>query len=154
MKKVFLPKSDPSQLFAVNNIISAFIFFGCQRETETVHTKGEYLPTDFDPTVLDDQNFKEDAVREDIVRPLLVRLGYASSGDARMIRGKHLAHPFVMIGTSERPITLIPDYILAVGGKNAWVLDAKAPKKTITSGKHVEQVYISLGRFGRSSRNT
>jgi hypothetical protein len=96
----------------------------------------------FDPAPpLDDPDFKEDAVREDITRPLLVRLGYASSGDSRIIRSKRLAHSFVMIGTTRRPVNTIPDYLLSVENKYAWVLDAKAPDEVITSGENVEQAY-------------
>jgi hypothetical protein len=36
---------------------------------------------DFEPAAIDDPDFKEDAVREEFTHPLLVRLGYASSGD-------------------------------------------------------------------------
>jgi len=94
-----------------------------------------------DHNVLDDKEFKEDAVREELIFPLLVRLGYASSGDSRIIRSRSLSHPFVMIGSTKRPIRVVPDYLLAVGEKNSWVLDAKAPDQTITSGDNVEQVY-------------
>jgi 16S rRNA G966 N2-methylase RsmD len=95
----------------------------------------------FDLGALDDPDFKEDAVREEFTRPLLVRLGYASSGDSKIIRSKSLANPFVTIGTTKRPIRQVPDYLLSVGGKYRWTLDAKAPKETITSGKHIEQAY-------------
>jgi hypothetical protein len=98
-------------------------------------------PSETDLDILDDASFKEDAVREEIVHPLLVRLGYASSGDARTVRSKALAHPFVMIGTTKRPITLIPDYVLSVGSEKVLVLDAKSPRQAITSGQNVDQVY-------------
>jgi hypothetical protein len=45
----------------------------------------------FDPQGLDNAGFKEDSVREEIVHPLLVRLGYASSGDSRIIRSNRSA---------------------------------------------------------------
>ena len=44
----------------------------------------------FDPQIHDDAEFKEDSVREEIVHPLLVRRGYASSGDSRIIRSPEL----------------------------------------------------------------
>ena len=44
----------------------------------------------FDPQILDDAEFKEDSVHEEIVHPLLVRRGYASSGDSRIIRSLEL----------------------------------------------------------------
>ena len=94
-----------------------------------------------DTIFLDDKEFKEDAVREESNFPLLVRLGCASSGDSRIIRSRSLSHPFVMIGSTRRPIRVVPDHLLAVGEKNSWVLDAKAPNQTITSGDNVEQVY-------------
>jgi hypothetical protein len=61
----------------------------------------------FNPEVLDDPGFKEDSVREEVTFPLLVRLGYASSGDSKIIRSKSLSNPFVMIGTTKRPVTQI-----------------------------------------------
>jgi hypothetical protein len=75
----------------------------------------------FDPEALDDPGFKEDSVREEITHPLLVRLGYASSGDSKIIRSKNLSNPFVMIGTTKRAITQIPDYLLSVEDKYRWV---------------------------------
>src|ERR1700720_4302333 len=93
--------------------------------------------TKFDPKVLDDPAFKEDAVREEVVYPLLVRLGYASSGDSRIVRSKQLIHPYLTLGTSRRPITLIPDYVLMVGDKFVFVLDAKSPSEVITSGSNL-----------------
>ena len=93
------------------------------------------------PGIADVIGAKEDAVREEVVFPLLVRLGYASANDAQIIRSKPLSHPFVMIGTTRRPITMVPDYVLAVGGTPQWVLDAKSPKEQITSGRNVEQVF-------------
>lgn len=94
-----------------------------------------------DPDTVEDPRFKEDAVREEVVYPLLVRLGYASSGDSQIVRSKVLSHPFVMIGTTKRPVTLIPDYVLMVSRQTAWVLDPKSPRETITSGKNVEQAF-------------
>ena len=95
----------------------------------------------FDPSLLDDPDFKEDSVREEICHPLLLRLGYASSGANRIIRSKTLAHPFIMIGSKKRPINTTPDYLLSVDQKYRWVLDAKAPDENIVSGKNVEQAY-------------
>jgi 16S rRNA G966 N2-methylase RsmD len=95
----------------------------------------------FDPSLLDDPDFKEDSVREEICHPLLLRLGYASSGSSRIIRSKTLAHPFIMIGSKKRPINTTPDYLLSVDKKYRWLLDAKAPGENIVSGKHVEQAY-------------
>lgn len=95
----------------------------------------------FDQALLDDADFKEDAVREEIAHPLLLRLGYASSGPNRIHRSKTLAHPFITIGSSKRPVNTTPDYLLSVDGTFRWVLDAKAPGENIVSGKNVEQAY-------------
>jgi hypothetical protein len=89
-----------------------------------------------------DTNLKEDWVREEVTYPLLIRLGYASSaGENRIIRSRALAHPFVMIGTTQHPVTLIPDYLLSVSGKYSWVLDAKAPSEKVLSGPNIQQIY-------------
>ena len=95
----------------------------------------------YDQSSLDDSEFKEDAVREEFTGPLLIRLGYRSTGENRIIRSRHLAHPFVMIGTTKTPVGIIPDYLLEVAGKNVWVLDAKAPNEVITSGKNIQQAF-------------
>jgi len=86
-------------------------------------------------------DFKEDSIREEIVLPILHALGYTANGLNRIVRSKTLQHPFVNIGTRRHPITLIPDYILVVGSKPAWILDAKAPAEEIGSGENVEQAY-------------
>jgi hypothetical protein len=41
----------------------------------------------------------------------------------------------------KKPISIIPDYLIKREGENAWILDAKAPKEIIDSGKNVEQAY-------------
>jgi len=91
--------------------------------------------------ILDSPNFKEDSVREEIIQPILRELGYSSSGENGIIRSKSLPHPFVNIGSRKERIRIVPDYLLQVRGKNAWVLDAKAPSERIDSGSNVEQVY-------------
>ena len=96
---------------------------------------------DFDFGSLGDPEFKEDSVREEIVRPILKELGYSVGGLNRIVRSRSLEHPFVKIGSQERQVRIIPDYLLLVGNKPAWVLDAKSPTETITSGAHVEQTY-------------
>ena len=48
----------------------------------------------------------------------------------------------VKVGSGDREIRIIPDYLLLAANKPAWVLDAKAPKQTITSGPNVEQTYF------------
>jgi Type I restriction enzyme R protein N terminus (HSDR_N)/DNA methylase len=95
----------------------------------------------FDFTALDLKGFKEDSVREEVVHPLLVALGYTASGYNRIVRSKALKHPFLTVGSSKRPINLIPDYLLMVGKNFSFVLDAKAPDEEIKTGRNVEQVY-------------
>jgi hypothetical protein len=96
---------------------------------------------DFDLSELDDPDFKEDSVREEIIVPIIKSLGYSSSRPNKIIRSKALAHPFVSVGSARKKITCIPDYLLEVDGKYAWVLEAKAPSENILSGPHVEQAY-------------
>jgi hypothetical protein len=96
---------------------------------------------DFDPSLLDDLEFKEDSVREVIIAPILSRLGYAPSGPDRVVRSRTLAHPFIYAGTRQIPVTLIPDYTLLCDEKPVCVLDAKRPSEDILSRKNVQQAY-------------
>lgn len=95
----------------------------------------------FDFRLLGSPDFKEDSVREEIIHPILTQLGYSASGINKIIRSRRVSHPYVSIGSRRKKLWLTPDYLLQVGGKNAWVLDAKAPNERIDSGKNVEQVY-------------
>lgn len=95
---------------------------------------------DFDFRLLCSPDCKEDSVREEIIQPILHELGYSASGANRIIRSRTLLHPYVSIGSGKQKL-LIPDYLLQVQGKNAWVLDAKAPNERIDSRKNVGQVY-------------
>lgn len=94
----------------------------------------------FDFSVLDDPDYLEDSVREDIITPILKKLGYGPSGRYKIIRSKRVTHPFVKTGTTERKIENIPDYLISIDGRYAFVLDAKAPNENI--GDHIEQVYF------------
>jgi hypothetical protein len=96
---------------------------------------------DFDFTALDDPDFNEDAVREELVAPLLKRLGFRPTGEVKVQRGKSLSHPFVRVGTTDRPARLVPDYVLWRGESAVLVLDAKRPTENVRSGRHVEQAY-------------
>jgi hypothetical protein len=89
----------------------------------------------FDFNLLDSPGFKEDSVREEIIHLLLKALGYAASGPNRIIRSQALEHPFLTVGSKQKPITLIPDYLLTVGGNFTFVLDAKAPDQAIGNAK-------------------
>ena len=95
----------------------------------------------FDLKNLKNSSFKEDSVREEIIMPILKELGFNIHKDYKIIRSQKLSHPFVTIGSSEKPISIFPDYLLQVNSKNQLVLDAKAPSENIRSGKNVNQVY-------------
>lgn len=97
---------------------------------------------DFDFSLLNDPDFKEDSVREELILPLLKALSYKSyGGHNRIIRSKSLVHPFVKVGSGKRNIHIIPDYLLEVNGRYSFVLDAKSPKESITN-HHLEQAYF------------
>jgi hypothetical protein len=100
-----------------------------------------HLYDDFDFSVLDSSEFKEDAVREDLIAPLLRRLGYLASGLNRVQRSKTLVHPFVMIGSKKNPVNIVPDYTLYVQDHPMMVIEAKGPKESIFNSYHVEQAY-------------
>jgi len=96
----------------------------------------------FDFSLLNSNEFKEDAVREELIHPILKSLRYKAFGNFRIIRSKSLVHPFVMTGSQKREIKIIPDYLFSVDEKYFWVLDAKSPNENIQSGENVEQVYF------------
>lgn len=95
----------------------------------------------FDFQLLDSPDFREDSVREELLVPLLAALGFSASPPHCIVRSRRLQHPYVYIGTTKKPITIIPDYLLQRDGNNAWILDAKGPNEKIDSGKNVEQAY-------------
>jgi Type I restriction enzyme R protein N terminus (HSDR_N) len=96
---------------------------------------------DFDFSVLDSPEFKEDAVREEIIAPIIRRLGYRPSGSVQVQRSKPLVHPFVMIGSKRHVVNIIPDYTLFEDGIALAVLEAKGPREKIVHSYHVEQAY-------------
>lgn len=101
-----------------------------------------YNPLDgFDYEILNDSEFKEDAVREEIITPLLKALGYSASGKNKIIRSRKLEHPFVSIGSARKQISLVPDYLMQANNINAWILEAKAPTESVIKSAHVEQAY-------------
>ncbi len=65
-------------------------------------------------------------MREEIIVPILKGLGYGIERPYRIIRSKKLLHPFVSIGSATKKIHLVPNYLLEVHDKNAWILEAKA----------------------------
>lgn len=96
---------------------------------------------DFNFKLLDDLEFKEDAVREEIIFPILKLLGYSASGENKIIRSKALKHPFYYFGTTKYNVNIIPDYTFEIKNKNRWILDAKRPTENIEEGKNVFQAY-------------
>lgn len=97
--------------------------------------------SNFDFSILDDRDFKEDSVREELVLPIIKELGYSAHGDDKIVRSKSLIHPYVAIGSKQRKISIIPDYLFLSNGSPYWVLDAKSPTENIIKSKHVEQAY-------------
>jgi len=96
---------------------------------------------DYDYNLLKSNDYKEDTVREEIVYHLVSMLGYTVGGENKVIRSKNFKHPYITVGSSQRKITYIPDYLLLSSDVNYFVLDAKGPSENIFSGKNVEQVY-------------
>ncbi len=95
----------------------------------------------FDFRVLDDPEFKEDSVREELVLPIVKALGYQVVGDSRVVRSRSLIHPYVALGSQQRKVSIVPDYLFLSEGRPYWVLDAKSPVEEITKSTHVEQAY-------------
>lgn len=96
---------------------------------------------DFDFSTLASPTFREDAVREEIIAPVLKALGYRPAGRFSVQRGKSLAVPFVMLGSTKRTVRLIPDYALYVDDRAVLVLDAKAPSEDVLDLAHLGQTY-------------
>jgi len=96
---------------------------------------------DFEFAILNDPEYKEDSVREDLISPILKGMGYGSSGERKIVRSRRLKHPFISVGSKRKKLELVPDYLLEVHGKAAWVLDAKSPTEDLDSSKHLEQAY-------------
>jgi hypothetical protein len=96
---------------------------------------------EFEFEALEDEEFKEDSAREVLVAPIVERLGYSLTGDNRVVRSRCLLHPYVAIGSKQRKISIIPDYLFLSEGKPFWALDAKAPTDEILKSTHVEQAY-------------
>ncbi|MBO4827405.1 MAG: type I restriction enzyme HsdR N-terminal domain-containing protein [Prevotella sp.] len=82
---------------------------------------------------------KEDTVREVIILPLLKYLGYREDN---IVRSLTLKHHFLKTGSNKKhPIHLIPDYVLKIEDRYAWVLDAKGPRENLLDEDYVGQAY-------------
>lgn len=100
------------------------------------------LPPDYSGIPFDDVKadpaFNEAAVREVIIAPLLAALCYRYE----QIKHDHrIQHPYLRVGSQNRPVELVPDYSLYVENRFAWVLDAKAPWEDVSDVGHIAQVY-------------
>ena len=105
-------------------------------------SKKQFNPIDgFDYKLLDDPEFKEDSVREEIIVPIIKGLGYTANGPGKIIRSRKLLHPFVSIGSQQKKINIVPDYLFEIDNKPIWVLEAKSPEQNIVNSVHVEQAY-------------
>ena len=99
---------------------------------------------DFDFSLLDSEDFKEDSVREFIIAPILAKLGFVVKNDKKpstleMALSK-TSKTQIQIGsntTIEKDLT--PDYTLFVGGKAHCILDAKAPNVKIHKDSKAEK---------------
>ena len=100
----------------------------------------EILWDNFDfRSLKDNHDFKEDSVREVLILPLLRYLGYR---DDNIVRSLTLQHPFLKIGSNKKyPIQLVPDYVLRIENRYAWVLDAKGPRENLLDEDYVGQAY-------------
>lgn len=95
----------------------------------------------FDFSILNNLDYKEDAMREDLLTPLIRALGYENSGKYKLVRTKSLKHPFFHLGIRKMEITLIPDYLLEIEGKIKCVIEAKSPCINISGVHIIGQVY-------------
>jgi hypothetical protein len=107
-----------------------------------MHRERRFNPLkDFNYDVLNDPEYGEDSVREEIIFPIIKSLGYSSIGNNKIVRSRKLLHPFVSIGSQQKKINIIPDYVMEIDGKPSWIMEAKAPNQDILNTKHVEQAY-------------
>lgn len=99
---------------------------------------------DFDFSLLDDKDFKEDSVREDIIAPLLKELGFESkkSKEGLTLKRSVALNSDTILGSNKSikaKDLIIPDYVLYIDGKPQCVLDAKKPKVDISSASKSER---------------
>ena len=99
---------------------------------------------DFDFSLLDDKDFKEDSVREDIIAPLLKELGFESkkSKEGLTLKRSVALNSDTILGSNKSikaKDLIIPDYVLYIDGKPHCVLDAKKPKVDISSASKSER---------------
>lgn len=78
------------------------------------------------------ERFNETDVREEVIAPLLRQLGYTTGSDNNIIREQPLRYPRISLGLKnpkkDPELRGKADYILEVGGRLRWVIEAKAPE--------------------------
>lgn len=99
---------------------------------------------DFDFSLLDNKEFKEDSVREDIIAPLLKELGFESkkSQEGLTLKRSVKLTSDTILGSNKSIKSkdlIIPDYVLYIDGKPHCVLDAKKPNVDINSKSKSER---------------
>lgn len=99
---------------------------------------------DFDFSLLDNKDFKEDSVREDIIAPLLKELGFESkkSQEGLTLKRSIKLTSDTILGSNKSIKSkdlIIPDYVLYIDGKPHCVLDAKKPNVDINSKSKSER---------------
>lgn len=86
-------------------------------------------------TPLSFEKFNESDVREEVIAPLLRRLGYKTGGENNITREQLLRYPKISLGRKDPKkdpeLRGKADYIMEVGGRLRWVLEAKAPEVAI-----------------------
>lgn len=98
----------------------------------------------FDFSLLESEDFKEDSVREFIIAPILAHLGFVAKNPnkpaALEISLSKTAKTSIQIGSNKTIDTdLTPDYMLFVNGKAQCILDAKAPNVKIHKDSKAEK---------------
>ncbi|MDR0485417.1 MAG: type I restriction enzyme HsdR N-terminal domain-containing protein, partial [Elusimicrobiota bacterium] len=86
-------------------------------------------------TILSNADFTEESVRAVIVDPLLKELGY---GQSDIVRNKNLQ---LKVGSAQKTISLMPDYLLKAGEYFSFVLDAKSPSQNILDEGNINQAF-------------
>ncbi len=81
------------------------------------------------------ERFNETDVREEVIAPLLRQLGYRAESDNNIIREQPLRYPRISLGLKnpkkDPELRGKADYILEVGDRLRWVIEAKAPDVAI-----------------------
>ncbi len=86
----------------------------------------------------------ETDVREDVIAPLVNQLGYKTGSENNIIREQSLRYPKISLGRKDQrkdpELRGKADYILEVGSRLRWVIEAKAPAVAIDTDS-IEQAW-------------